>query len=143
MTDDIMSCLKTMKDRTISPDEAPFSKVCQIGIVVENLEKTISYLEEKFGFGPFTRIPQEEGGIGAFDIGNLQIELIENSVMGWKPGSIHLGFFVEDIDKELEQLKEKGVKPLKHDSVGGLVDYAYLDTQKDTDIIFELIKVTT
>jgi hypothetical protein len=142
MTDDIMSCLKRMKEQTIASDKGPLSKVCQIGIVVENLEKTITYLEDKLGFGPFTRIPQEVGGIGVFDIGDLQIELIENSVMGWKPGSIHLGFFVEDMDKEVANLKDKGVGTLKQDSVGGLVDFAYLDTQKESDIIFELIKVT-
>jgi len=140
--EDIMKAISRMKEITAKSGENPFSKICQIGIVVKDLENTISFLENTFGLGPFTRIPQEEGGIGVCEIGGLQIELIQNSVMGWKEGSIHLAFFVEDMDKQLNELQEKGIGILKRDSVGGLVDFAYLDTEKKSNIIFELIQVT-
>ncbi|MBM2825829.1 MAG: hypothetical protein HW402_1493, partial [Dehalococcoidales bacterium] len=31
------------------------SRLCQIGIVVESVDKTVEYYEKTFGFGPFER----------------------------------------------------------------------------------------
>jgi methylmalonyl-CoA/ethylmalonyl-CoA epimerase len=56
-------------------------------------------------------------------------------------GLHHLGFFVEDIEKELARLEKRGVKVLERGTVLGVVEFAYLDTEKSLGVVLELIQL--
>ena len=142
----IETVLKDMKKAAMKSIQEPYSSIDQIGIVVEDVEKTTKFLEEAFGIGPFSTIETEEewgkSKISTIQLGELQVELIQNSVMGWKEGQQHLAFYVENIEKELARLKKQGISVLKRGNVLGLVKWAYLDTEKDSGTVFELIQLT-
>jgi predicted enzyme related to lactoylglutathione lyase len=139
--EDLMKVFSSMKAMSNKSGENPFSKICQIGITVNDVEETISFIEKIFGFGPFTRIPREEGNIAVCEVGGLQFELIENPEMGWKAGHIHLAFFIDDMDRVLNELQNKGVGTLIREDFDGMVDFAMIDTEKKSHIAFELIQV--
>jgi methylmalonyl-CoA/ethylmalonyl-CoA epimerase len=114
-------------------EESPFSKVDQIGVVVRNIEGAIKYYEA-LGIGPFipfrnTDVVERQmwgkpvspnsikSVIELTKIGTLELELIEpvegNSI--WSEfltthgeGVQHLGFFVDDINKEEAKMVRKG-----------------------------------
>jgi len=147
MSEEEIKTLKSMKEAATKSIQKPYSRIDQIGIVVKDVEKTIKFFQETFGIGPFvTTETEEEGGtikISLFQLGELQIELIQNSVMGRvKEGLHHLAFYVENIEKELAKLKKHGIGVLQRGNVLGLVEWAYLDTEKNSGIIFELLQLT-
>jgi len=146
MAEEQVKLLKSMKEAAAKSIQKPYSKIDQIGIVVEDVEKTTKFLQEAFGIGPFSTIEEEgewgKSKISTVQLGELQIELIQNSVMGWKEGKQHLAFYVEDIEKELAKLKKQGIGVLKRGNVLGLVEWAYLDTEKDSGTVLELIQLT-
>ena len=55
-------------------------------------------------------------------------------------GIHHLGFFVKDIEKELDRLKKGGIKVLERGGVLGVAKFAYLNTEKALGFILELIQ---
>lgn len=104
----------------ISVGKSVFSRVDQIGIVVEDLEKTMKFYKKFFGAKSFSTIEHGLGyvklKIGLFWLGNVQIELIQviegksihSKFLEDKGGGVHhLGFFVKDIDKKLNNLKKR------------------------------------
>lgn len=150
MSEEEIETLKIMKEAAAKSIQKPYSRIDQIGIVVKDLEKTNKFLQETFGIGPFVTTEIEEEGettkISSFQLGELQIELIQSSVprrAHAKEGLHHLAFYVEDIEKELAKLKKQGIGVLQRGNVLGLVEWAYLDTEKDSDVIFELIQLTS
>jgi len=130
-----------------------FSRVDQIGIIVEDLEKTMGFYKKLFGAKSFSTVEHDLGyakiKIGLFWLNNVQIELIQ--VIEGKSihskfleekgeGVHHLGFFVKDIDQELNNLKKEGIRVLEKGEVLGVVKFAYLDTEKILGVILELIQ---
>jgi len=141
-----------------SDEEIPlfskFSKVDQIGIVVKDMEATMKSYEKMFGIEPFPTVESAVDSaklkIGLFQLGEVQIELIQ--VLGGETihskflekrgeGLHHLGFFVEDIEKELARLEKGGIKVLERGTVLGVVKFAYLDTEKTLGVVLELIQL--
>jgi len=148
MSEEEIKTLKNMKEAATKSIQKPYSRIDQIGIVVKDAEKTMKFLQETFGIGPFVTTETEEGGatkISGFQLGELQTELIQSSVP-WRAraneGLHHLAFYVENIKKELAKLKKQGIGMLQRGNVLGLVEWAYLDTEKNSGIIFELIQLT-
>ena len=63
MSEEEIKTLKGMKEAATKSIQKPYSRIDQIGIVVKDLEKTIKFLQETFGIGPFvTTEIEEEGG---------------------------------------------------------------------------------
>jgi len=138
------------------------SRLCQIGIVVKNIDETLEYYRKQFGMGPFevryvdyptASYYGETGGYRGkrafFRLGAIQIELIElidgktihESFLRDKGEGIHhIGFEVEDLKKAMETAKAEGFQVTQHFQRDDKSGFAYLDTDKTGGVIFELIK---
>jgi methylmalonyl-CoA/ethylmalonyl-CoA epimerase len=137
--------------------ELGLGKFMQIGFVVKNTEKVLEYYEKTLGLGHFdTMVGNTETEFGKArvkfsfaQVGGIQFEIIEvvEGETVYSPflkqgleGLHHLGFYVDDIDKKLKELRQKGIKVLARGrALGG--EYAYLDTASISGVIFELIQV--
>nr|MDO8135499.1 VOC family protein [Candidatus Njordarchaeum guaymaensis] len=131
----------------------------QIGIVVRNTEKALEYYEKTLGLAHFVSFVSErqtEKGkaklrISIGEVAGIQIELIEvvegetfhsQFLKQGREGLHHVGFYVDDIEKKLRELTQKGVKVLERGTLREVgVKYAYLDTARISGVIFELIQL--
>ena len=140
--------------------------VTQIGIVVPDLEKAITYYQEKFYLGPFLRIAnfqklgyQETYYMGEpekfdstfafFRLGIMEVEIIQplygrsiyrDFLEAKRQGLHHLGFDVnDDFDQRLAAYAKIGIEVLMSGR-GSNRAFAYLNTEKVGGVIFELIK---
>jgi len=133
--------------------------VGQIGVVVEDIDRTMSFYQSVFGLGPWDI--REVGAPNVWDrgqekqikarlafatLGQVEVELIQilegdsfhlEFLRKHGEGIHHLGFFVRDFQAKLEQAKAMGFEILQADPYGQA--YAYLDTRQPGGIIFELI----
>ena len=143
-------------------EKSPFSKIDHVGVIVNDVNKVVEYYQS-LGIGPFERlnlnvVEMKVWGKPAEDVklkvrvaqmGQVQFELIQ-PIAGESPqmeflqtkgeGISHLGFFVDDIDKEVAKLVEKGFKitfSAKFLPSGGA---AYFETDKIGGITLELIQ---
>jgi len=138
------------------------SRFCQVGVVVKNIDETIKYYEEVFGFGPFeirhveypdaTYYGETAGYRGKrafFYLGPIQIELIElvdgktihETFLKEKgEGVHHIAFEVDNLEKSKEKAKKAGLKITQSFSRPDGSGFAYLDTERTGGISFELIQ---
>ena len=146
-------------------EKSPFSRVDQIGIVVRDMNKAVDYYQS-LGIGPFEPMGDlvytERIVLGKpvdFDsikldirfaeIGPIEVELIQ-PVEGeflWKEfletkgeGIIHLGFYVDDIDKEEAKLVKEGLAVLYRSRFQNGGGAAIFDTGKVGGVVLELIQ---
>ena len=143
-------------------DKLPFSRADHVGVVVKDMDKAIEYYES-LGIGPFeslnvTSIDRKVYGRPAPDVRNLssvaqlgsvQFELIQ-PVSGESiqkeflekcgEGINHLGFFVDDLHKEVAELIKKGFEVISSAKFLGGGGFAYFNTNKIGGVIFELIQ---
>jgi methylmalonyl-CoA/ethylmalonyl-CoA epimerase len=144
---------------------ARLKRAVQIGIVVRDLEHSISMLSSIFGVGPFQRIEwpnrpdssywfhgqQENIKIRqAFvQAGSLELELIQPiegtqnaywQFLEAKGGGIHHVLFeTEDMDQAIEEFAEKGVQILQNGTgIRPGTRWALLDTQDLVGFLIEL-----
>ncbi|MFX0150402.1 MAG: VOC family protein [Candidatus Hodarchaeota archaeon] len=142
-----------INSRVETPIFSEFSKIDQIGIVVKDMESTMKFYERMFGIEPFltlvSSVYSAELKIGLLYLDEVQIELIQvlqgetihsKFLKRQGEGLHHLGFFVDDIEKDLTRLENDGIKVLERGIILEEVEYAYLDTQKFLGIILELIQ---
>ena len=130
--------------------------VDQISYTVKDIDKVIEAWSRLYGIGPWTF--RENGGTDAkgrpwkirmafANLGPLHIELVqctEGRILqsrfldNWGEGVHHIGFYVDDVDAEAENLVAQGAKILIRDPGR----FAYLDASgPDTGgAIFELMK---
>ena len=138
-----------------------FSNFKQVGIVVKDVDKAAEGLSN-LCIGPFVPLDaeptvrwEEQGKPTEIKIksrfayiGQIEIELIEplspsmqKEFLESKGGGIHhVGFMVEDIDKEVEAMKDKGYRVVQRGwrpTAGG---YAYFDTEESCGIMLEIIQ---
>lgn len=138
------------------------SKLCQIGIVVKNIDATITFYEKAFGFGPYeiryvdysnaTYYGERAGYRGKrafFRLGPVEIELIElidgqtiheDFLKEHGEGLHHIGFEVDDLAESKEQAARAGFEITQGFARPDGSGFAYLDTDKTGGVIFELIK---
>jgi len=141
--------------------KSPFSKLTQIGVVVKDMDVTIKKLTS-FGIGPFEHrsIPAEAKEwyrdkplnatfkIAAANVGGVELEFIQ-PVEGKSPhqafldekgeGIQHLAFAVENLEEDIEKLKENGASvQLKADL--GKLKVAYMDLGT-SGLVFELMQM--
>jgi methylmalonyl-CoA/ethylmalonyl-CoA epimerase len=137
----------------------------QIGYVVTDVSKTMSYYRDTFGVGPWILLDEKpepciENGkevhpvlrIALASVGPVQMELVQvvegesyhlDHLRESGGGLHHLGFMVRDLDRRLDACKEMGIGILQRGTirdVGMTVDYAYLDTVDEAGIILEFIQ---
>ncbi len=141
-------------------------KLGQIGIVVEDLEKTKEMFETTFGIGPWAVFDGEpvkcvdrgkevsfRGKMAMAQSGPVQIELIQilegddtihtDFLKEHGEGIHHVGFIVRDIESRIKKAKDEGIEILQHGllrQMGLTVEYVYLDTRQYGGVIFEFIK---
>jgi len=133
----------------------------QIGIVVEDIDKTIEYYEKVLGLGPFVRpdiIYKEKHYYGKpvnsewvmcfCSLGSVELEMIQpitgptiyhDFLKEKGEGIHHLGFDVKDIEKKLALCEEIGIKIIQGGQ-GETSRFEYLDTEEIGGVIFELIQ---
>jgi len=137
------------------------SNLCQIGIVVKNIDETLKYYREAFGMGPFDiryvdyptasyfgEIAGYRGKRAFFHLGPTEIELIElidgktihEAFLKEKGEGIHhIGFEVKDLKQAMEIAKRQGVHIIQHFMKDDGSGFAYLDSDKTGGVIFELL----
>jgi catechol 2,3-dioxygenase-like lactoylglutathione lyase family enzyme len=140
----------------------------QIGFVVKNLEEMVEKYWKVFGIGPWDFYTYEKPFVTKMSymgrdadysmrvalsyLGSTRIELIEikegNSIYkdfvekkGY--GVQHLGILVNDIQAVIRQAESIGIRMIQ-DGMGFGLDgdghFAYLDTEDDFGIVYELIE---
>lgn len=98
--------------------------VNHIGIIVDDLEKTIDLFRKLFNIGAaeIEEIPDAGLRVGHIHTANIDIECIEylsdkpsfgERVMGRKSGLNHISFEVKDITNALEEFQHKGLKVME------------------------------
>lgn len=141
-------------------EKSPFSKLVQIGIIVKDMDETIKRLQS-YGIGPFEHRAVPAGAkeyykgkpmeaifkIAAVNLGGVEMEFIQ-PVQGDSPhmeflkekgeGIQHLAFAVDNLDEDIENLKEKGAS-VQMQSDLGLLKVAYMD-MKTSGLVFELMQ---
>jgi len=141
----------------------PFCRVHQVGVVVRDLQRAMDYYSSLFGIGPFrplnvTTVDRIIYGNPAPNVSNLsrvtrlgpvQLELIQpisgesiqrEFLQRRGEGINHLGFFVEDLEREVAGMMVKGFTAIstgRFTSGGG---FAYFDTSRFGGVLFELVQ---
>jgi catechol 2,3-dioxygenase-like lactoylglutathione lyase family enzyme len=140
-------------------------EVGQVGYVVSDVDRAIVRYKETFGMGPWMLLdgrpePCIEGGrevhpllrIALAYAGSVQVEFIQViegesfhlQHVGKSEGEVHhLGFMVQDIARRLDAYGKRGIGVLQRGTIkvaGVSVEYAYLDTVGQADIIIELLQ---
>ena len=121
---------------------------------MKDIDEVIKAWSSLYGIGPWTF--KENGGTDAkgrpwkirmafADVGPVQIELVQCTegrifqsrfIDTWGEGLHHLGFRVDDVDAETDNLVAQGAKILIRDPG----NFAYLDAGGTGGAIFELMK---
>jgi catechol 2,3-dioxygenase-like lactoylglutathione lyase family enzyme len=145
-------------------DDKPFNSanICQLGIVVKNIDETVKYFGEVFGIGPFEIIQvnytdatyhgEKVGYCGkrAFGkMGPLQIELIElidgktiheDFLNQRGEGLHHIAFETKNLKESIKKAEALGLKITQGWSRADGLGFAYLDSDKVGGVIFEMIQ---
>ena len=147
---------------TSGTEKLPFSRIDQVGVVVRDVEKAIEYYSS-IGIGPFEyaqgmiadrRLYGKPAAdiknvIALTQLGHVQLELIQpaggesihKEFLETKGEGIHhLGFLVDDLEKETAKLTEKGFKITQSGTFVGGGGFAYFDTDKVGGVLLELIQ---
>ena len=144
----------------VNTGKSTFSKLVQIGIIVKDMDKTIERLTS-FGIGPFEHRAVPAGAkewyrgkpmeasfkIAAVKLGGVELEFIQ-PVDGESPhrdfldekgeGIQHIAFAVNNLEEDVEKLKENGASVQMESDLGPL-KVAYMDMET-SGLIFELMQ---
>lgn len=126
-------------------------KVDHIGIAVSNLDDALKFYEEILGMNLHgTEVIEEQRVKVAFlPIGDTEIELLESTdaegpiakfIEKKGQGMQHIAYRVDDIEKELEELKGKGVRLIdeKPRYGAGGAKIAFLHPKSTNGVLVEL-----
>ena len=136
--------------------------LCQVAIVVRDIDKTVAFYSEVFGIGPFeicevtfsnaTYYGQKAGyrGKRAFaKMGPVTLELIElidgktihEDFLNEKgEGLHHIGFAVDNLTKCEEEVRSAGLKVIQGMKREDGTGFAYVDSDRIGGAVFELIQ---
>jgi len=150
--------------KTTGKEESPFANVYQIGVIVKDMDEAEKYYEA-LGIGPFESLkgpaptdrrvygkpaPDVNLRVRIAQAGGVQFELIQpisgNSVQKeflekHGEGINHLGFLVDDLEREVAKLIEKGFRVISSGKTTAGGGFAYLDTDKIGGVVFEIIQL--
>ena len=127
------------------------SHIEHIGIAVNNLEEAIEYYENTLGLKCYAieEVPDQKVKTAFLKIGQTKIELLESTdpegpigkfIEKRGQGVHHLAFSVVDIDKNLQEAKEKGVRLIDSVPRKGAegLDIAFLHPKSTFGVLTEL-----
>jgi methylmalonyl-CoA/ethylmalonyl-CoA epimerase len=138
-------------------EKSPFSELHHLMIVVKDIEKAVKYYES-IGIGPFKSYPppRENEKLNVKSESAFYNLIMKEAQMGpivlqlCQPGTgesiykdflerkgegiQHLGFVVEDIDKEEAKLKQRGFKVLSSGRRADGSGFTYFDTEDDAGV---------
>lgn len=147
-------------------EKSAFSEFHHLMIVVKDIEKTVKYYES-IGIGPFKAYPplQEYEKLNVKDeaafynlkmqearIGPIVLQLcqpgpgesIYKDFLERKgEGVQHIGFVVDDVEKEETELKQKGFKVLNSGRRADGSGFTYFDTQDDAGVTLLIRKTSS
>jgi methylmalonyl-CoA/ethylmalonyl-CoA epimerase len=136
-------------------------EIIQVGILVRDVEETARKLEKLIGIGPFHILEPEYRDltlhgkparfkikIGLAKAGGIQIELMQPLFgetiydeyaerKGY--GLHHVAIRAENMEQSINEMKSRGFNVIQSGNRPG-VKWAYLDTEKETGVIFELVE---
>ena len=146
-------------------DKLKMPKLGQVGIIVKDIDETISYYKKAFGIGPwavFTGEPVEcvekgkritfKGKMAMAQTGRVELELIQilegrsfhsDFLEERGEGIHHIGFFVNDFEERMAAVRDAGIEVLHQGllkQMGLTIKYAYLETTTIGGVIIELIE---
>ena len=127
------------------------SHIEHIGIAVNNFEEAIEYYENTLGLKCYAieEVPDQKVKTAFLMIGQTKIELLESTdpegpigkfIEKRGQGVHHLAFSVVDIDKNLQEAKEKGVRLIDSVPRKGAegLDIAFLHPKSTFGVLTEL-----
>ena len=96
-------------------------RVDHVGIAVKNLEEAVNFYETAIGLKAvgYETVAEQKVKVAFLPCGDSELELLESTepdgpiarfIEKNGPGIQHIAIRVDDIDKALEELKEKGVR---------------------------------
>ncbi len=96
-------------------------KIDHIGIAVNNLEESLSFYEDALGLKVenIEEVAEQKVKVGFLDIGGIHFELLESTspdgpvakfIEKRGEGIHHIAILVDNIEKSIEFMKDKGVK---------------------------------
>lgn len=152
-----MSEQKTGKLSDVKQD-----RFIQIGIVVKNVDETIKYFQQMFGFKDFEvryvdyptatyygKVAGYKGKRGFFYLGPIQIELVElvsgktiheDFLKTKGEGLNHLGFQVDNLEEAKKNAERAGLHVIQSFTRPDKTGFAYIDSDKVGGVIFEMIQ---
>ena len=127
------------------------SQIEHIGIAVKNLEESISLYEKVFGLKCYNieEIKDQKVRTAFFKIGQTKIELLESTEPNGPIGKFiekkgegihHIAFATNDLQKSLNDLKEKGIKLIDERPRAGAegLNIAFLHPKSTNGVLIEL-----
>lgn len=126
------------------------SHIEHIGIAVKDLEKAIDYYEKVLGLKCYAieEVKDQKVKTAFFKVGQTKIELLESTddegpigkfIEKKGEGIHHMAFAVKDIDKALNEVEQKGVRLIDHQSRKGAenLDIAFLHPKSTFGVLTE------
>lgn len=127
------------------------SKLDHIGIAVDNLEESVKFYEETLGLKlqGIETVEDQKVKVAFLPVGDTEIELLEATspdspiakfIEKKGQGVQHLAFRVENIEKALEEAKEKGIRLIdeKPRYGAGGAKIAFLHPKSTNGVLVEL-----
>jgi catechol 2,3-dioxygenase-like lactoylglutathione lyase family enzyme len=136
-------------------------EIIQVGIVVRDVREAAEKLEKLIGIGPFEILEPDyrdltyHGKVGRFKIrlglakaGPIQVELMqplfgetiyEEFAKRKGYGLHHLGIRTDNMEESVKEMEAKGFRVLQSGNRPG-IKWAYLSTEEQTGVIFELLE---
>lgn len=143
---------------------SPFRNLCQIGVIVKNIDEAAEFYQS-LGIGPFVSpqhpapivdrmmhgrpAPDVKNRISTAQLGPIELELVQpisgesiqkEFLQTHGEGVNHLGFRVENIERGVAKLIEKGFRVVSSGKTIGSGRFAYVSTDKVGGILFELMQ---
>lgn len=127
------------------------SKVDHIGVAVSNLEESVQFYEEILGLKlqGIETVEEQKVKVAFLPVGDTEIELLEATapdspiaifIEKKGQGVQHIAFRVENIEKALEEMKEKGIRLIdeKPRYGAGGARIAFLHPKSTNGVLIEL-----
>ena len=127
------------------------NKIDHIGIAVKNLDETLKFYEEVLGIKCIgTEVVEEQKVKTAFlPIGDTEVELLEATdedspiakfIEKRGEGIQHIAYRVDDIEKDLEEVKKRGIRLIdeKPRKGAGGAKIAFLHPKSTYGVLIEL-----
>lgn len=127
------------------------SHIEHIGIAVNSLDEAIPYYENMLGLKCYAveEVADQKVKTAFFQVGDTKIELLESTdpegpigkfIEKKGPGVHHLAFKVDDVNKSLNELEDKGVRLIDKQSRAGAegLSIGFLHPKSTMGVLTEL-----